>query len=287
MEKSIKQKKLKTEVIKEPSLEFLAEKPKEIISEEKKETTVTKKSLIQTKAFKAAAIIAAVFVVGGLSCVSYYFYSQYKKVSENPKAVSQDETPTLIETIGKFVDLPQDEVPKIATVTDKEKLKEQVFFAKTENGDKVLFYLQNKKAILFRPSNNKIIEIMPFNLGDDKSVSQEPSQNQEVAGANITPEQSIAPEVPKIPAKVAVYNGSKIRGLAAKIGDQLAALSEVEVITKENAKGNYEKTMVIDLIGNNSEISQKIAETLGGEIGSFPETEKKPEADILVIGGNK
>ena len=61
--------------------------------------------------------------------------------------------------------LPTGETPTIATVTDASKLKDQAFFTNAVTGDKVLIYTNAKKAFLYRPSTNKIINIAPVNLG--------------------------------------------------------------------------------------------------------------------------
>lgn len=63
-----------------------------------------------------------------------------------------------MEALNKIIVLPN-ELPSIATVTDKEKLTEQPFFQMAENGDKVIIYSQNKRAYLFRPREQKIIDM--------------------------------------------------------------------------------------------------------------------------------
>jgi hypothetical protein len=88
---------------------------------------------------------------------------------------------------------------------------------------------------------------------------------------------------------VAIYNGTKSKGVSEKLAEVISsANTNVNVVIKTNAKGNYEKTMVIDLIGNNAEIVTNIAGAIGGNVStSFPQGEPMPEADILVIGGEK
>jgi len=100
---------------------------------------------------------------------SLYFYNQYKKTQKilNTLPKSVDETRKLLDKIGKLIELPKDEDPLIATVSDKEKLKNQAFFQIAENGDKVLIYSKAKKAILYRPSSNKIIDVAPVNIKDN------------------------------------------------------------------------------------------------------------------------
>lgn len=49
---------------------------------------------------------------------------------------------------------------------DPEKLRDQPFFANAQRGDKVLIYANAKKAILYNPPSNKIIEVAPVNIGN-------------------------------------------------------------------------------------------------------------------------
>lgn len=92
---------------------------------------------------------------------------QQKKINKlsNPQAVAQQEQSQLVEQVGKLTDLPKNENPTVATVSDVNKLKDQPFFSNAQNGDKVLIYSQSKQAILYRPSTNKVIQISTVNLG--------------------------------------------------------------------------------------------------------------------------
>jgi hypothetical protein len=87
------------------------------------------------------------------------------------------------------------------------------------------------------------------------------------------------------PVEVVVYNGSRIKGLAQKIGEEISQISNLEIIEKTNAKGIYDSTLVVDLTGDNGEMVQSIVDTLGAQAGEFPSEEIKPKADILIIGG--
>lgn len=133
----------------------------------KKKLKVGKKKLL--------LLVVILALVGGL----VFFGLKYKnandkvnKITGNPQESAKLEVEIITERVGKLTDLPK-ETPTLATVQDKEKLKNQAFFANAENGDKVLIYTQAKKAYLFRPSTNKIINIAPVNIGDQSAQPQQ------------------------------------------------------------------------------------------------------------------
>lgn len=122
---------------------------------------------------------------------SVYFYRQYqstKKILDNPTSLAKDEIQQIIKKVGVFMVLPANEEPTLATVLDTEKLKEQPFFAKAAKGDKVIIYTKAGKAILYRPSENKIIEAMPIAFNQQEaSASPKPTPTN-------TPKPTASPE---------------------------------------------------------------------------------------------
>jgi len=83
---------------------------------------------------------------------------------------NQAEVESLIKEIGKLIQLPDGETPTVATVTDVEKVREQPFFKNALVGDKVLVYSQSKKAILYRPTEKKVIEVGFVNIGNEQAA---------------------------------------------------------------------------------------------------------------------
>lgn len=88
---------------------------------------------------------------------------------------AEDEAAQLKEEIGQFLELPQNEEPTVVTVVDADKVRNQSFFKNAQNGDKVLLYATSGKAILYRPSTKKVIEVAPINLGNNQQTT--PSEN--------------------------------------------------------------------------------------------------------------
>lgn len=93
---------------------------------------------------------------------------QVTELSSDTQTKADDEAVALKSEIGKYLELP-DEVPTVATVEDASKVKNQTFFANAQNGDKVLLFSKAGKAVLYRPSTKKIIEVAPINLNNQQN----------------------------------------------------------------------------------------------------------------------
>ena len=208
-----------------------------------------------------------VFVLVIAFLVAYYYYAKYqdsKQSQNNVTSQTEAEIDRLKEKIGVLIELPKGEEPIPATVSDVTKLKDQTFFAKAKNGDKVLVYSKAKLAILYRPSTNKIINVAPVNIGEAKTT---PTQAQTY--------------------KIVLYNGTKTVGLTSKVQQDLySKTKEFNVLDRDNASNDiYSNTLVIDFIGSGT-VANNLATFVGGEVASLPKGEKKPDgADFLVILG--
>jgi hypothetical protein len=105
-------------------------------------------------------IVLAIWIV----IVGISFYIARENSDKTNQNSTQQEAESLLKKVGELYDLPKGENPTIATISDKTKLQKQPFFLKAENGDKVIIYTNAKKAILYRPSIHKIMEIAPLAL---------------------------------------------------------------------------------------------------------------------------
>lgn len=142
----------------------------------------------KTRMIIVVLILLLVVLLGVLG----YFLFVGKKQEVSPVEGNRKELQEVIEAVGKLILLPEGEEPTLATVSDPSKLKDQAFFKNAELGDKVLIYSQAKKAILYSPTKNKIIEIAPINLNPQaEKTTQLPldqgGSNSVSNGANNTP----------------------------------------------------------------------------------------------------
>lgn len=212
--------------------------------------------------FIALGVMA--FIVAMAAAI--YFYSQSVRAQnllQNPTEAAKEENKKLIEKVGKLILLPEEDA-SIATIADIDKLKDQAFFAKAKKGDKVLVFTNAKKAILYDPLANKILEVAPLTIG---SASASPSA----------------------PIRLVLYNGTTIVGLTQSVEKDIREkIGQVDVVSRENAKKrDYTKTIVVDLTGNNKDMVQTMAKVAKGSVGSLPEGELKPQADVLIIIGTE
>jgi hypothetical protein len=155
------------------------------IAEDLDEVNKRHKNLIRRKNRRIkllyGVITLLIIIFGALAFLGVNKYHNLQKENKrlsNPEESAKQETERLKSSVAALVDVPTGEEPTIATVTDLDKLKNQPFFAKAQNGDKVLIYPKAKKAILYRPSTNKVIEfstITPDTKSPDKQDGVKPT----------------------------------------------------------------------------------------------------------------
>ena len=111
--------------------------------------------------FRILVIFAFVVAIG----MAVFFGLKYRDTQDrlnNPTAAVQAETDEAVGKIGKLFILPSGETPTLFKITDITKRKE-AFFKKAKNGDQGLIYTKAKLVILYRPSENKIVNAAPLN----------------------------------------------------------------------------------------------------------------------------
>lgn len=107
----------------------------------------------------------SVLIVGAAAAGTAYYQSakELNRLRNSPAVSADQEVKDLVAKVGAHMALPS-EKPTIATVEDTQKLAGQAFFKHARNGDKVLMYAESKKAILYRPATDKIMEVAYLNI---------------------------------------------------------------------------------------------------------------------------
>lgn len=228
---------------------------------------------MKIKSFASKRLLIVIPVLAFLIVLSaaVYFYLQYQKTQQllkNPTAATQLETTEILSKIEKFIELPIGETPTIATILDSQKLKNQPFYARSQNGDKIILYTNAKIAILYRPSENKIIDVSHLTLDTQSSTTKEQTKTN--------------------PITIALYNGTETSGVTKVLEKSLTTkYKDITIVAKDNAaKQDYDKTLLIDLHGAKTTEAKALAKELNFEIVTLPEGESAPaSADLLIIIG--
>lgn len=115
----------------------------------------------------ATVLIIGALLLGG----TYAWFSWDDWFSDAGGITAQEEHEDIQETIddviaevSRLIVLPEGEEPTIATVTDPEKLRDQVFFANAKEGHKVLIYTKAQKAYLYDPVAKRLVEVAPLTV---------------------------------------------------------------------------------------------------------------------------
>lgn len=130
--------------------------------------------ILATVAVLLFAVIALAAQLVNVRSHNRSLQAQLSAVESNPQALVQKQTDDLIVKVGSLMSLPTGETPTVVAVTDAPTAaKQSAFFANAINGDKVLMYVKAGEAILYRPSNNKIILVGPLKLNDTQSSTSQ------------------------------------------------------------------------------------------------------------------
>lgn len=202
--------------------------------------------------------IGNIILILALAGFGGFYFRKYENLKNHPVSADQAAQAEIDRTISKvsklYGSLPTNEKPSVATVKDKDKLKDQPFFSKAENDDITLIYSNAKLAILYRPSTNKLINVSSVSIQGTKSVVKVIGDATQRASVEKTLNDSFPNDV--------TVNGT---------GD---------------AKGTYTGITVVDLTGQKGDVAKKLADGIKGQVGNLPSGEDKPTGvDILVIVG--
>ncbi len=118
------------------------------------------------------------FLLIALALWSYGFYvlGSHVVYLENPGLAEQQQVTALLQKVGALIELPTNETPTMATITNAALLKQtQPFLANAENGDVLIIYAAAKTAILYRPSEDKLIAVGPVTSATEQAAQQPPT----------------------------------------------------------------------------------------------------------------
>jgi len=145
----------------------------------------TKKSRSQ----KILLIIVLVIIIA----IAGYAYMKYYKSPTNSASINtapgsaaannaandaaiKKQVEALVSQVGKHILLPTGETPQVAEITDPAlAAKDQPFYKGAQKGDKVLIYLQARKAIVYSPARDILVNVGPLIVGNQDQAAETPA----------------------------------------------------------------------------------------------------------------
>lgn len=110
-----------------------------------------------------------------LAALSYYYYQYEHLLKQNSGAAAQVQVQQAIAAIEKLMYIPNDSNAQLATITDISKLSGQPFFQYAQNGDELVIFPNAQEAVIYRASDNKIINVGPFSSTSGTSAPATPA----------------------------------------------------------------------------------------------------------------
>lgn len=212
-------------------------------------------------------------IIGG------YWYLQNRTL-QGIAELDATQVAELVKVVGKHVVLPEPlDVSKVqvAGVQDAEKLMQvSQFFREAQNGDQLIIF--PTKLVLFRPSENKIV-----NISAPSGVQESSESIPDITKVN-TEDSSTEQKVVSRTLTVEIRNGSGKTGLAGVVKGKLATFPQLSVSKTGNAaKDSYETTVIVNK--ENFMLPDISTAVKGSTQAGLPEGEKETTADILIILG--
>jgi hypothetical protein len=94
--------------------------------------------------------------------LGFYALGRTAVYYENPGLAEQQQAAKTLKKVGQLIQLPANETPSMATINDADSVKkEQPFLANAKNGDVIIVYASAQTALLYRPSEDKLIAVGP------------------------------------------------------------------------------------------------------------------------------
>ena len=159
----------------------------------------------------------------------------------------------IVNIINKSLSISGEANPAVLTVEDKSKAT-QPFLEQAQNGDKVVLYYNARKAVVFRPSEERIVH----------------------QGSYTPPE-----------AKLFIRKGTTQDTRIDEVRSRLGAISDIEIVSQDSStKQDYQGLVLVSVTDRYDEKIAELERLFGIKVSRLPAGETFPDADIMLIVGN-
>ncbi|MBU2025897.1 MAG: hypothetical protein ABIC19_01745 [Patescibacteria group bacterium] len=241
-------------------------------SQEKKKAKTQKKKRL----FLVLKILFHIGLTGGLvwSFVSYREAKRqilHLQTFDGRMNLAKEQTKQMLEKVSRHIVIPSDEEPIIADISDPESLvKQESFYENAKRGDKIIVYEKARKAIIYRPDEDKLINVGPIYIEDNENSAVSIQDLEE--------------------ASLEIRNADKDSSRADELVEELEAIEKFKITGQGEASGeDYQGYTLIDLSNGQKPgavnfLKQRLETEAAKEL---PRGEPGSKADVLIIVGER
>jgi len=122
--------------------------------------------------------ILSILIIIVIALLAFAVYKKFNApvTSAEGAQLSEKEIKSLVTKVSKLINIPE-ETPVVATILKADQLiAEQKFYAGSKDGDYLMVFPTAQKAIIYRESEDKLINVGPIVV--DPAAQQEAQANQ-------------------------------------------------------------------------------------------------------------
>lgn len=228
-------------------------------------------------------LIVLVILCVSISGIAFYFYSKATELNGRLTNIDISNYENIKTNLAKIIILPE-EIPQIEIVLAPENYKEFEFFPQLKQGDLILVYSKNSKAIAYRQSQNILIGV----------TSKLP--NSSIAGVqtnfSIESNSAESSETSNVRSvyKIRIINGTTTTGVATEFQKklQMENRGEFQITSVSQANRDTYKGMKIVVVNEEAEsFADNLAKKYKMQKIKAPSDENIDNEDILIIIGSE
>ncbi len=97
-----------------------------------------------------------------LAVAGSYFLGRASVYRQYPQLKDVEKSDAILSKVTRLIQLPKDEAPNIAVINNVEDVMKEPFFAAARNNDVLIAYPHAGMAILYRPSDDILVNVGPI-----------------------------------------------------------------------------------------------------------------------------
>jgi hypothetical protein len=250
----------------------------------------------------ATKIILIIYIVLSLAAIGFLGFKYWELTNKKAVFSGDANVDKILANLKEHMVLPENETPVIVPVKEADQMDQsQSFYQGIQDGDYLVIFSEAKKAIIYRYTEDKIVNISTVfitkeesekqgyqiqSTEDDETSDISNEENSESQEESSTEENIESSEIEEI--NLEIRNGSTKIGAASQLKNDLREYEKITVNKIGNAiNKNYDSTKIIDLSeGKKPNALDFLKNELEGDLlEEMPDQEPASNADILVIIG--